>query len=251
MMKKILILLFLLTTCVLAEEKKEKKENINRNFAIDKSFLYHNSFDNAPLKFVEKIPLQKDFVISQKKAIKPTIIVELYATILKSKIKGNDKFLTIYNALRDYQSMEKIEYYSVSDEEANTLFEISYTTNSSFKKIASNKLDSIPKTEKIYFYQKDLTLGDNKNIANFKFENSTIISHFKNENVLKYLFLDVVEQGNMQSIFIVEEKINNFNFYALSFVKPSALPLIKERIAKSFGNRVVAMYNWFYTQVTE
>ena len=246
MRKKILILMCLVITPLLINAQ----ENINRGFAIDKSFLYHNSFDNAPLKFVDKVPQQKKFIIDQKEAIKPTIIVELYSTISKDKIKGENKFLKIYNALRDYKSMENIKYYSVSDNKANTLFKTSYPTNSSWKKRDYKDLTSIPNTEKIYFYQKDLTLGDNKNIANFKYQNNAIISHFKNHNTLEYFFLDVVSKSNLQTIFIVKENGDNFDFYVLSFVKPSALPLIKERISKSFGNRVVAMYNWFYTQVT-
>jgi len=245
MLKLISLLFITLTTIIYSNE------NINRSVAIDKSFKYHNSFDNAELKFLKLFPDYKTEILKVKNHIKPSIIVELTSSIKKDNIKGTNKVLTIYNTLRNYNSMQNIKYYSVSGEKMKTLFEISKSTNKNWKNKTEQDLDSIPKTEEVYFFQKDLTLGISKNRGAFKYENNSILSHFYNTNDLDYFFITVVKKKNLHSFFIVEEKKYTFKFYAFSFVTPSSLPLVKERISKSFGNRLVAMYNWFYFNVTK
>ena len=226
-------------------------ENINRSVAIDKSFKYHNGFDNAKLKYVHLVPNYKKEIEVIKKKVNPAIAVELFSSIPKSKIKGTDKLTTVYNTLRDYNSMQGINYYSVSKNKMKTLFKNSYPTDKNWKKIETKKVSAIPKTEEVNFYQKDLTLGANKNFGTFKSDKNSLISHFYNTNDLNYMFLTVVDQENLHSFFVVQEKAETIELYALSFVKPAALPLIKERISKSFGNRLVAMYNWFYSNITK
>ncbi len=81
-------------------------ENINRDAAIDKSFKYHNSFDNAALKFIEKAESQKSVITNEKNRIKPEIIVELTSSIKKSDIKLDlwcifrFNFLSIWSTLK-------------------------------------------------------------------------------------------------------------------------------------------------------
>ena len=245
MLRLIGMILLSLTITTLSEE------NINRSVALDKSFEYSNNFDNAELAFISKTPFHKNSIETIKNRIKPSIIVELFVSIEKSKIKGEDKKLTIYNTLKSYNSMQGIEYYSVSKDRLKTLFKKSYPTDKNWKKIDENRITSIPTKEEVYFFQEDLTLGENKNFGTFTSDENSIITHFYNTNDLSYMFLDVVDKKNLHSFFVVTEKETTFELYALSFVKPASLPLIKERISKSFGNRLVAMYNWFYANITK
>ena len=105
----------------------------------------------------------------------------------------------------------------------------------------------IPPTETLHFYQRDQILGDNYNTASYHSAPGEITAHYRNSRKLTYAFLTVVAPQHLNTFIVLTPQDEGCHLYVASFVKTASVPLLKKRISRSFGNRLVAVYNWLLT----
>lgn len=223
-------------------------EIINRDAAVDTDFEFRHGIDKPVLQLAESSPISVSSLTLIRAAlarVKPDIVVELHKHVAHGKL---DK-LQLYNHLRGFGSMQGVKYYSVSGDKLKVLFEKSYGTDSAFKKISPPAVTDIPLSETLYFYQKDRILGDNYNVANLYRQQNEIAAHYHNHKKLTYAFVTVVVPGNLNTFIVVTDSGDGHDIYVVSFVKTASVPLLKKRISKSFGNRLIAIYNWLLTGI--
>ncbi len=221
-------------------------EIINRDAAVDTVFEFRHAVDRPVLQLAEKVPLSASSLTLIKTAlakVRPDIVVELHKRVAQGPL---DK-LRLYNRLRDFESMQGVKYYSVSGDKQKVLFKKSYGTDNAFKKTRFSEVTDLPLSEALRFYQQDRILGDNYNTVNLYSQKDEIAAHYHNHKKLTYAFVTVVAPGNLNTFIVVTDSDAGQDLYMVSFVKMGSVPLLKKRISRSFGNRLVALYNWLLT----
>jgi len=173
---------------------------------------------------------------------------------ISTKLTGlpHQEFLQeVYNILRRVSTLEGIEYYSASRERMRTLFAECWAINNpeDKKKIADPRVHTIPPEDTVYIHQKDLTFGKNISRVNYQSSGDYFRMNIVNLTTMTYMFFPIVGKENMSMQIVIVPSKEGILFYGLNTVDVMDLKIFHNKMRDSFTNRMVALYNWFLSQL--
>lgn len=159
--------------------------------------------------------------------------------------------LEVYNILRSISSLEGIEYYSASRERMRTLFAEAWAVKSpeDKQKIADPLVEHIPDRDTIFIHQKDLTFGKNISKVEYQRGEQSFRMNIVNLTTMTYMFFPIVGKENMSMQLLIVPSREGVLFYGLNTVDVMDLKIFHNKMRDSFTNRMVALYNWFLSQL--
>mgnify|MGYP006292971569 FL=1 len=187
-------------------------------------------------------------------SIEPNIGVEtIYLFEAPGISSKNDDMLHLYNLLRELRSIKGIEYYSASRERMRTFFKEFYTIDGPETKneIPDKTVDAIPNNEVIFAFQEDLTFGENVSRLRYRYTSPCIALSIENMEKMRYAFIPLIQEGNMQMHLIIYVLDGYIMFYGNCGVHTIELLGLVKKKKESFSNRIEAMYRWFRKQYKE
>ena len=181
-------------------------------------------------------------------------ILKLYRAKKRVNFSSEKSKLLIYNIVHSISTLKGIQYYSHTHKKIRVLFYDSYVIASPERptRVKDPVLHKLRNYDKIYIFQNDSTFGKNILVVEYRVNNNSSISiRIENINTMKYLFIPLIPPHNMVTYMVVIPGSNSILFYGLSFSNfKNIVPVGKENVV-SFYNRLIAMYNWFVTQVNK
>ena len=159
--------------------------------------------------------------------------------------------LEVYNILRSISSLQGIEYYSASRERMRTLFAEAWAINDpdDKEKIADPLVDRIPASDTVYIHQKDLTFGKNISKVEYQSRDNCFRMNIVNLTTMTYMFFPLVGKENMSMQMLIVPSQEGVLFYGLNTVDVMDLKIFHNKMRDSFTNRMIALYNWFLSQL--
>ncbi len=170
-----------------------------------------------------------------------------------SRLPAEDFELRIYNILRSVSTLEGIEYYSASRERMRTLFAECWAIDNpeDRTRIPDPLVTSLPAMNTVYIHQKDLTFGKNISRVEYQHANGNFRMGIVNLTTMTYMLFPIVGKENMSMQILVIPGREGILFYGLNTVKVLDLPIFYKKMESSFTNRMIALYNWFLTELEE
>lgn len=163
-----------------------------------------------------------------------------------------DEFqLKVYNILRSISTLQGIDYYSASRERMRTLFAETWAINNpdEKEKRADPLVDRIPKRDTVYIHQKDLTFGKNVSKVEYQKGDNSFRMNIVNLTTMTYMFFPLVRKENMSMQMLIVPSQEGVLFYGLNTVDVMDLKIFHNKMRDSFTNRMIALYNWFLSQL--
>lgn len=152
----------------------------------------------------------------------------------------------ISQIMRSISSMEGIEYYSNSDKKMKTLYMQSYAVdNLEDKNRISDKLEGSADNLSIYAFQEDGSFGDNYYQIDYRQQENEVSMVIRLMEPLKYGLITAVKANNLVFNIDVLDKGDYLIMYIGAKVKFPAISFLENKLNKSFGSRITALYDWF------
>ena len=158
----------------------------------------------------------------------------------------------ISSVLRNLSTMQGIQYYSNSRKRWETLYTEVYTVNNPDErtKIADptdKKADGLVS----YVYQKDRSLSGC--VYKFSYFEQAAQTSFRAENTEKIIYkgFNILKPEAMLLCLNAVETEEHIVFYITVRADAAKIPLVSERLAKSYGSRADAIYNWCVSKYSE
>lgn len=152
----------------------------------------------------------------------------------------------ISRIMRSISSMEGIEYYSNSDKKMKTLYMQSYTVdNLEDKNRISDKVEGSADNLSIYAFQEDGSFGDNYYQIDYRQRENEVSMVIRLKEPLKYGFITAVKADNLVFNIDVLDKGDYLVMYIGAKVNFPAISFLENKLNKSFGSRITALYDWF------
>ncbi len=152
----------------------------------------------------------------------------------------------ISRIMRSISSMEGIEYYSNSEKKMKTLYIQSYTVdNLEDKNRISDKVEGSADNLSIYAFQEDGSFGDNYYQIDYRQRENEVSMVIRLKEPLKYGLITAVKANNLVFNIDVLDKGDYLIMYIGAKVKFPAISLLENKLNKSFGSRITALYDWF------
>ncbi len=161
--------------------------------------------------------------------------------------------LELYRTLQTVSSLEGIDYYSASRERMRTLFAETWVIAGpeDDKRLSDPLPDRIPPEDTLYIHQKDLTFGENISKVQYRHEDCALSMSISNETTMRYMLFPLVKEGRMSMQLLILPVQEGILFYGLSTVDVLNLKVFYKKMRSSFTNRLVALKDWFISQVGE
>ena len=168
-------------------------------------------------------------------------------------ISTDEYLLSLYNTLRSVSTLEGIEYYSASRERMRTLFAETWVIKGpdDDTRLPDPLVSTIPRKDTLYIHQKDLTFGENVSRVVYRHEGSALSMSITNETTMRYMLFPLVREGNMSMQMLILPVSEGIVFYGLSTVDVLDLKVFYKKMRASFTNRLIALKDWFISQVGE
>ncbi|MEE0133575.1 MAG: DUF6675 family protein [Treponema sp.] len=152
----------------------------------------------------------------------------------------------ISQIMRSISSMEGIEYYSNSDKKMKTLYMQSYAVdNLEDKNRIPDKLEGSADNLSIYAFQEDGSFGDNYYQIDYRQQENEVSMVIRLMEPLKYGLITAVKANNLVFNIDVLDKGDYLIMYIGAKVKFPAISFLENKLNKSFGSRITALYDWF------
>ena len=195
-------------------------------------------------------------IASSVKQLNPRLGLEarFFLPLPKEVLRSSDFELRLYNILRSVSTMEGIEYYSASREQMRTFYEESYAVAGpeGDRRIPDPLVDTIPRQDRLYVFQKDSSFGKNVQQLDYTFGGENVLVRMENMTTMFYNgLIPLVSDGNLLTFLVVHPEDRGVIFYGHLAVRVGALFGMEERAQQSFYNRVKALYDWFNSRVDE
>jgi hypothetical protein len=185
-------------------------------------------------------------------AEKPGVIVE---TVFALPRKGppdltgrKAELASIYGLMRSFGTLKGIEYYSASHKAMRVLYAESYRIDDEVKRSPlpdppAPAADSIPATETMLAFQKDLSLGANVYRYSFATFPDAVLVEATNLTIMSYGIVPMVSTGGFKTRILVIAADDAIVFYSASTANPPGI--FRSRIGESLANRAEALFRWF------
>ena len=183
-------------------------------------------------------------------ALKPRIGIEIsLASPVTEEAFTEEGRLQIYNILRSVSTMERLEYYSASDEEMQVFYHESYVVEGpdGDTRVPDPVVDAIPAESEIWAFQRDGSFGRNVQHLQYTAREDAFLVSIENETTMVYTIVPLVRPGNLRTFLLVRPtpEQGELTFYGNLAVRVPAMFGMQERARSSFYNRIVALHDWF------
>lgn len=226
-------------------------EELLKTGRIQRSF-YGES--NVKLELCPATDLCRSAASAWNKQNEPVFIVESLYLLKKAQGTGQaaGEIGKISSVLRNLSTMQGIQYYSNSRKRWETLYTEVYTVNNPDERTripdpADKKADGLVS----YVYQKDRSLSGC--VYKFQYFENAAQTSFRAENTEKIVYkgFNIVKPEAMLLCLNAVETEEHIVFYITVRADAAKIPLVSERLAKSYGSRADAIYNWCVSKYSE
>lgn len=209
---------------------------------------------NVKLELCPSTDLCRSAASAWNKQNEPVFIVESLYVLKKtqSEVQADGEIGKISSVLRNLSTMQGIQYYSNSRKRWETLYTEVYTVNNPDErtKIADptdKKADGLVS----YVYQKDRSLSGC--VYKFSYFEQAAQTSFRAENTEKIIYkgFNILKPEAMLLCLNAVETGEHIVFYITIRADAAKIPLVSERLAKSYGSRADAIYNWCVSKYSE
>jgi hypothetical protein len=190
-------------------------------------------------------------------AEKPSVIVETVFAIPRARPADQAgrkaELAAVYGLMRSFSTLEGIEYYSASHKAMRVLYAASYRIDDAQKRTRlpdqpAPGPDSIPGSETILAFQKDLSLGSNVYSYSFASYPDAVSVDATNLTRMSYGPIPMVSPGGFKTRLLVVAANDAIVFYAV--ITAGAPGIVKARLGESLANRAEALFVWFKANST-
>lgn len=185
-------------------------------------------------------------------AEKPSIVVEAVFSIPR-KAPGDpqgrkSELASIYGIMRSFGSLKGIEYYSITHKAMRVLYAESYRIDDAIARSplpdqAPPTADSMPASETLLAFQKDLSLGANVYRYSFASFPDAVLVTATNLTRMSYGFVPMVAPEGFKTRLLVIPAEDAIIFYSVISANPPGI--IRGRLGESLANRAEALSRWF------
>ena len=209
---------------------------------------------DVKLELCPSTDLCRSAVSAWNKQNEPVFIVESLYLLKKTQVgvRAGGEIGKISSVLRNLSTMQGIQYYSNSRKRWETLYTEVYTVNNPDErtKIADptdKKADGLVS----YVYQKDRSLSGC--VYKFSYFEQAAETSFRAENTEKIIYkgFNILKPEAMLLCLNAVETEEHIVFYITVRADAAKIPLVSERLAKSYGSRADAIYNWCVSKYSE
>jgi hypothetical protein len=215
------------------------------------SLLYERRTDTGQTTTRRLAPAFRQELIDAVGAIDPDIGVEVL--FLEPWPDQNDHTgLEIYHVLQAISTMAGIEYYSETNGRMRVLFYESFVVADAEDRtrLADPVAQELPESDRLYVYQRDSRFGRNVLELQYTVEGDSILVEMRNLSRMYFQGLvPAVAPEQLYLALVVRLVDGALLFYGTSAANPAALLGMQERVQQSFYNRLVALHDWFVTQL--
>jgi hypothetical protein len=186
----------------------------------------------------------------------PPILVETAFVLTRKAPAGaaerEAELASIYGFMRSIGSLEGIEYYSASRKKMRTFYAESYLIDGPDAKKrrpdpAPPVPGSVPRSESLYAFQRDLSFGSNVYRYDFESSPGAVSVLATNLTRMSYSLIPVLAPGALKTRLLVVQAEDALVFYAASGA--DAPGLFKGKLEDSFSNRAEALFKWFSARI--
>jgi hypothetical protein len=193
-------------------------------------------------------------IAAEVKDRRPSLGVEITRLIsgLPQQMDTKDGWLFLYNSLHAVSTMKGIPYYSVTRGKTLVLFTDSYAVDSASRKdrVSDPVFSELPPEDVTFTFQEDGTFGRNVYKESFSWRNDHLLVKIENVSTINFLFVPVIQSGNLVSEVALVPNGNDVMFYGVSYLTTS-LPLGDRRSREdSLTNRLIAMAGWLKARLS-
>lgn len=167
-------------------------------------------------------------------------------------VRAGGEIGKISSVLRNLSTMQGIQYYSNSRKRWETLYTEVYTVNNPDERMkitdpTDKKADGLVS----YVYQKDRSLSGC--VYKFSYFEQAAETSFRAENTEKIIYkgFNILKPEAMLLCLNAVETEEHIVFYITVRADAAKIPLVSERLAKSYGSRADAIYNWCVSKYSE
>ncbi len=156
----------------------------------------------------------------------------------------------LYNIFRGVSSLEGADYYSVSKKRRRTLFHKFHAIadQNDLTPMEDPIYSELPGEEEFLIFQEDSTFGESVHRMRYRTDDKSITLTMENLDPLKLLFFTVADPEELIMLARIVPTKEGILFYGLCQAEGGGVPGMKDRTAKSLGNRVKALFEWFTRQ---
>lgn len=209
---------------------------------------------NVKLELCPSTDLCRSAASAWNKQNEPVFIVESLYLLKKTQVgvQAGGEIGKISSVLRNLSTMQGIQYYSNSRKRWETLYTEVYTVNNPDERTkiadpADKKADGLVS----YVYQKDRSLSGC--VYKFSYFEQAAETSFRAENTEKIIYkgFNILKPEAMLLCLNAVETEEHIVFYITVRADAAKIPLVSERLAKSYGSRADAIYNWCVSKYSE
>jgi hypothetical protein len=182
----------------------------------------------------------------------PAILVEAAFIFPRRAPAGQEgraaELASIYGIMRSIGTLEGIEYYSASRKKMRTFYAESYLiddpkTKKRLPDPAPPAPASLPKSESLFAFQRDLSFGANVYRYDFESAPGAVRVIAVNLTRMSYSLVPVIAPEALKTRLLVIQAEDAIVFYAASGA--DAPGIFKGKLEDSFSNRAEALFKWF------
>ena len=182
----------------------------------------------------------------------PHLLVEgLFLIPLSVSEQEKAQALTLYNISRAISTLTGIQYYSASRKEYRTFYTHSYAIDNpeQEQQLPDPLVNKIPAADTQYINQRDLSFGENIYRANYTHAESITTLTLTNVHPVYYSIFRLTKAEGLRTFFAIIPTDAGILFYGASFINADAFFGLKNKVVRSFSNRLTAISTWYTAQL--
>jgi hypothetical protein len=185
-------------------------------------------------------------------AEKPGIVVESVFALPRKRPSDpagqKAELAAIYGLMRSFGTLKGIEYYSVSHKAMRVLYAESFRIDDEKARAplpdqSFPEADSIPASETLLAFQKDLSLGANVYRYAFTSFPDAVLVEATNLTRMNYGIVPMVAPEGFKTRVLVIAADDAIVFYSVSAANSPGI--VRARLGESLANRAEALFRWF------
>lgn len=188
----------------------------------------------------------------RKSSVKdPVLITESLFLVEKNKDSEND-MEKVSQIIRRLSTLQGVQYYSNTKKKMRVLYEKSYVVKSSADRTRiADPVAGSANNKVLVAVQKDSTFGEYAYQYSYRQLENEVSFTSKNLDKISYLFVNLMDPGDMHVSFVVIDCGDCYVLYASIKADFAGVPGMESTLNKSFSARSKALYDWFVAQYSK
>lgn len=151
--------------------------------------------------------------------------------------------------LRSVSKMEGMQYFSISDNETDILYNRAYAFASpENREPIADPIDVEADGQVAYAYQHDKSFGDCYYVLKYFKSGNEMLAVFSNLDDMRVAGFNAVKQGKVKFNIVTVDCGDSYVVYIMLDADCMWFPFIRKRLTNSFRSRMNAIYGWFIKQ---